>query len=438
MLKNTLFSAALALTTLSGVQAAQISEDVIQNSFYPYKTGTPSFPGLNAGMTINQENVDQFKDALDPAMYTFIKNGATEMKVGATTSFDLHPSYVESTRKYSSNVSLGAKSGEVSPTIAGRPFPQEPSMDDPRAGEKLAWNYKYGYNWGDSAAIYPFYWKYRNMESAKVERTIKMNFHFLNFTHRTSQAPYPAITPNPSNLFRAIYVQVLEPFDVKNTQLLIQRFEDDTKVDNAYLYLGFQRRVRRLSSGQTTDAFLGSDVMIEDFEGYNGRISDMKWSYKGTKNMLVPMYNHNEMDLDSKTHSDKDGYQVIAFGGQGGCFPDITWQLRKVYVVESQPVDQNHPISKREHYIDAQTFIIPRNITYDRKGDMWKSWTIGQSHPDYHLPINKGTGVSIDDSFSMIDIQAQHCTTGQFKGIVAPDLNPVDKFNVQNMRASGS
>jgi len=31
-----------------------------------------------------------------------------------------------------------------------------------------------------------------------------------------------------------------------------------------------------LPSGQSTDAFLGSDIMIEDFLGYNGRIMDMK------------------------------------------------------------------------------------------------------------------------------------------------------------------
>ncbi|WP_299183160.1 DUF1329 domain-containing protein [uncultured Neptuniibacter sp.] len=437
MLKKTLMTMAVSAALVTSAHAAQVSDDVIKQSFFPYAAGAPSVNGVSAGMVIDQSNVDSVKDALDPAMYRFVKNGDYSIKVGDTTDFALHQSYIDATRKYAGDTKLGAEPGAIEGSVAGRPFPQEPSMDDPRAGEKLAFNYKYGYNWGDSAAIYPFYWKYRDMKSGKVERTVKFNFHFLNFTHRTQQEPYPALTPNPSNLFRGIYVQVLEPFDVKNTQLLIQRFEDDLKRDNAYLYLGFQRRVRRLSTGQVTDAFLGSDVMIEDFEGYNGRISDMQWNYKGTKNMLLPMYNHNDMDLDTETHKDDEGYQVVKFGGTGGCFPDITWQLRKVYVVESKPVDANHPISKREHYIDAQTFTIPRNITYDRKGDMWKSWLIGQTHPDHHLPVNKGTGVSVDDSFSMVDIQANHCTTGQFKGIVDPELTPPSKMTVQNLRASG-
>ncbi len=426
----------LALTIgLSGAVGAATVEDV-EKSFYPYKDGGPTFEGLSAGMTINAANVDQFEEVLDPAVFQQIKDGWFEMKVGETTSFDLHPNYVEATRKSAGQVTLGDNLGEINGFVAGRPFPEEPDINDARAGEKLAWNYKYGYNWGDNAAIYPFYWKYRDLDSGKIERTIKFNFHFLNYKHRVNQDPVPEFADNPSDLFRAIYVQVLEPFDVKNTQLLIQRKSDDILRDDTYLYLGFQRRVRRLASGQITDSFLGADIMIEDFEGYNGRISDINWSYKGTKNIMLPFYNHNDMELATELVED-DGYQFVEFGGKGGCFPNITWQLRKVYVLEGDPIDENHPIAKRIHYVDAQTFTLPRTLIYDRKGDLWKSWIIGQAHPDHHLEKNKGTGVAIDDAFSMLDIQASHCTTGQFKGQVDPSLNPKKLFTVQNLRSTG-
>lgn len=428
----------LAAGTLFASSAQALIPEDVDQSFYPYKYNMPQHEGLTAGMVINASNADQFQNIIDPEIFQHIKNGWMELTVGETTSFDLHPNYVKATHNNLGKVSLGDKVGQINGFIAGRPFPHEPDMNDPRAGEKLAWNYKYGYNWGDNAAIYPFYWKYRNMESGNVERTIKFNFHFLNFKHRVNQSPLPDIQPNPSELFRAIYVQVLKPFDVKNTQLLIQRAEDDMKRDNAWLYLGFQRRVRRLATGQVTDSFLGSDIMIEDFEGYNSRVSDMKWSFKGTRDVLMPFYNHNDLQLDTETHvDDPDGYQVVAFGGKGGCYPDITWQLRKVYEVEAEPVDKNHPISKRVFFMDAQTFTIPRTNIYDRAGKLWKVWMIGQAHPDHHLEKNKGTGVAIDDSFAMIDVQANHCTTGQFKGQVDPSLTPVSKFNVQNLRATG-
>ena len=424
----------LALITAGLASAASAATEAdVEASFNPYKNGVPSVAGLSAGTVINKGNVEQFKDALDPGMYMVVKNGWYDIKVGKTTAFDVDKHYVAATRANLNKTKLGEKPGQITGFEAGRPFPEEPDVNDPRAGEKLAWNYKYGINWGDGAAIYPFFWKYRNMESGEVERTIKFNFHFLNFKHRVQNDPVPEITPNPSELFRGIYVKVLEPQDLKNTQLLIQRYEDDAKSDDAYLYLGFQRRVRRLATGQTTDAFLGSDLMIEDFEGYNGRISDMKWTYKGTRNILMPYYNHNEQKLTDE-FKDPDGYKYVDFTGQGGCFPDITWQLRKVYVLEAQPVDSNHPVGKRVFHIDAQVMNINRTLIYDRKGELWKSWTIGKSHPDFHLPVNKGTGIAIDDSFSMVDLQSKHCTTGQFKGQVDPKLNPADMFQVQYMR----
>lgn len=435
-MKSTMRNIALAAALGGAASSYAATLEEVEKSFYPYKDSVPEAVGVTVGMTINASNVESVKDVLDPGTYQQVKDGWFEITVGETTSFDLHPNYVEQTRKGLGNVKLGEKLGEIEGFVAGRPFPEEPDMNDPRAGEKLAWNYKYGYNWGDNATVDPFYWKFRDMNSGKVERTIKFDFHFLNFKHRVNQEPVPEFADNPSDLFRAIYVRVQEPFDVKNTQLLIHRFDDDTTRDNTWLYLGFQRRVRRLASGQVTDAFLGSDLMIEDFEGYNNRLSDMNWNYKGTKNVLLPFYNHNDMPLATEPKED-DGYQFIEYSGKGNCFPDHTWQLRKVYILESDPIDDNHPISRRLHYVDAQTFVLPRTMIYDRKGDLWKSFTIGQAHPDHHLAKNKGSGVSIDDSFSMVDLQAGHCTTGQFKGQIDPELSPRNIFTVQNMRATG-
>ncbi|WP_434517072.1 DUF1329 domain-containing protein [Dechloromonas sp. ARDL1] len=429
--------AMLPLLTAGVMGSALASTEAdVENSFNPYKAGMPSFPGLTAGTVINKANADQFKDVLGAGVYKLIKEGLFEMKVGATTQFAISKAYIDATKANLGKAKLGAKAGDnLTGYVAGRPFPEEPDVKDPRAGEKLAWNYKYGVNWGDGAIISPFFWKYRNMQTGQVEKTIKYDFHFLNFMHRTKDAPVPEITPNPSGIFRAIYVKAHEPQDLKNTQLLIQRFEDDAKLDDAYLYLGFQRRVRRLAQGQVTDSFLGSDLMIEDFEGYNGRVSDMKWTYKGTRNVLLPMWNHNELKLASDMPAEADGYKYVDFGGQGKCFHEGTWQLRKVYVLEAAPVNTNHPVSKRVFYMDAQLGNLNgANEIYDRKGELWKVFMVGKSHADSHLPVNKGAGIGIDDAFSMVDLQSKHCTTGQFKGQVDPKKNPPGLFQVQNLR----
>ncbi|MFZ4535154.1 DUF1329 domain-containing protein [Propionivibrio sp.] len=415
--------------------AMAATEADVEASFNPYKAGMPSFPGLTAGTVINKANADQFKDVLSMGIYKLLKDGLFEMKVGATTQFTINKPYIDATKANLNKAKLGAKTGELTGYVAGRPFPEEPDAKDPNAGDKLAWNYKYGVNWGDGASISPFYWKYRNLQTGQVEKTIKYDFHFLNFMHRVKDAPIPEITPNPSGIYRAIYVKANEPQDLKNTQLLIQRFDDDSKMDDAYLYLGFQRRVRRLAQGQVTDSFLGSDLMIEDFEGYNGRVSDMKWTYKGTRNVLLPMWNHNELKLATDMPAEADGYKFVNYSGQGNCFFDGTWQLRKAYVLEAVPVNPSHPISKRTFYMDAQL----QNLngaaeSYDRKGELWKVFSVGKTHADHHLPINKGAGIGIDDAGFMVDVQSRHCTTAYFKGQVDPKKSPANLFQVQNMR----
>jgi hypothetical protein len=70
----------------------------------------------------------------------------------------LYPNFIKATIEYNNEetVSLGAQPCEINGFVAGRPFPYEPDPNDPRAGEKLAWNFVYGYMRGDNAAISPF------------------------------------------------------------------------------------------------------------------------------------------------------------------------------------------------------------------------------------------------------------------------------------------
>lgn len=419
---------------LTGVAYAVTAADV-DTSLLPYKNFEVDPVKFKPGTVVNKSNVEKYKDSLDVGTYQSIKNGWYELTITETTPFDPPAAYIEATRKNFASTKLGE--GNLVGFVAGRPFVEEPSTDDPKAGEKLAWNNKYSLIAGDGGTIYPFYWKYRNMKSGKLERQIKLEVHSLNFMHRTIEDPVPNITPNPSGIFRALYIGVEEPFDIKNTQLLIQRHEDDRKRDNAWLYLGFQRRVRRLSSGQTTDAFLGSDLMIEDFEGYNNRVADNNWKYIGTKKLLLPFYNHNDLTELSTEFEEPDGYRYVAFGGQGNCFPKVPWQLRKVYVIEATPVDPNHPISKRIMYMDAQTGFFSRTVSFDRAGKLWKTWLIGESHPDYHLKINKGSGIPQWDAFTMIDTQAMHCTTGQFHSNNDPKQVSPKMFTPQYLRKRG-
>ncbi len=419
------------------VAGAEVSNDVIQAAFKPYADWQPTYEGYEPGIVINADNVDQYEEIIDTFLFRYVKNGWYEIKTRPTFSIPVHPNRIEATRKYAGDAVLDAD-GRLTNLVAGRPFPQKPDANDPQAGLKLMWNFQRGFNAGDSETIKPFYWTFRNAKSGKTERQLRFHWRFLNWKHRTVFDPKPDVEPNPGQIFRSIYGTVLEPFDLANTQLLIQRYEDDLKRDDGWLYLGFQRRVRRLAVGQITDAFLGSDAMIEDFEGYNGRLSDYTWEYKGEILFLAPFIMRDEATLSTEDpKNDPDGFKFIAMGGRGNCFPQVPWQLRKGYIVEGRPKDKNHPLSKRVFYFDAETMTIPIIQVFDKKGDPWKWFPICKTHPETHLPGNRDSGVAVEDCAVFFDEQADHCTTLQFKSLInKEDTNPL-LFNVQNMRKTG-
>jgi hypothetical protein len=415
-----------------------VSDADIEYSFFPYKhEGFPKVEGVEPGLVINQGNAEQFKHVLDPGSYQFVAKGELEIRVGETIDFELHPKFIEASK---ANRDISITNGNLANFTAGRPFPSRPNPDDPQAAEKIIWNYQYGRVWGDNGCMHPWYWDYKNMASGKIERTIKYDISCMSrFGFRTVDDPKPDWGHNPDGLYRGIYLRVEEPFDLKDTQLLIHKYKDDTRRFDGWIYLGFQRRVRRFATGQMTDAFLGSEIMIEDFEGYEGQVSEYTWTYKGEATLLMTMWDHNAnmADKASQYPSPPNGYKYTPWTGKGGCFPDAPWMLRKVYIVEGSPKDASHPISKRVLYFDAQTNESPISLIYDRKGDYWKWFHIGWPHIDRHLDINKGKGAMIGDTAGLVDVQAQRCTTLSFNGVVDQDVTPPSTFAVQQLRSSG-
>lgn len=388
-----------------------------------------------AGTVISKMNVSLFSEILVPKLDEMITQGFYELKVGSPVSLPPHQAYVSATEEHLGKTALDAKPGVILDYVAGRPFPETPSPDDPRAGDKLAWNMRYTYAY-DSGEVKDFFWKYKDMRKEKLERTLSFYSSILRFKHRHVEEPVPDLPRNPSELYNALYLKVLSPPDLRNTQLLVHRLEDDTKQEQVWMYVANHRRVRRLASGQTTDAFLGSDIMIEDFLGYNGRIKDQKWTYIGEQWVLLPYFNHNEMPLVD-INSQPDGYKFVGLTGKGKCFPDVSWHVRKAYVLDAEPYDERHPLSRRRFYVDAQTMQPAYGNIFDRSGKLWKIAIAGFSHPDTHHEINHGSGTPMIEVVSMIDIQSMHCTTLQFKAMLPTKRLKETDFTVQALRAKG-
>ncbi len=400
----------------AGIARADQADDIIQNAFSPYIDGPPTMPGYTPGVAVDASNLASFIDAVPEGLAGIVGDGGYVLETRPTFSIDISENYKQATLEQLGKVQLGPEPGDISGFVAGRPFPEEPASDDPRAGEKLIWNYQYGYAAGDALSVDPMYWTYKHMSDGTIDRRIELEGHLLNVMGRVDTEPKPELKPNKHKILRSLYLNVREPFELRGTQLLMHRYIDDKKRDDAWMYLGSTRRIRRLATGQTTDSYLGSELMIEDFGGYNGRISDYRWTYVRTANVLVPFYRHSELtEFATDPPPQKDGYQFVAFGGQGGCFPLIHWQLRKIHVLDGSPVDEAHPVTRRRLYMDAQTFTVPYEDIYDVAGKLWKIYIVGQAHPDFYKGSeHAGIGASFFEAFTVLDVQAGRCTIGQF------------------------
>jgi hypothetical protein len=377
------------------------------------------------GTVIGAEALEQYRQILDPDLADLIAKNWLNITVGEPLSFDPHPNFIAATQQYGGQAQLGSEPGQLLNYTAGRPFPGEPSLEDPRAGEKLIWNMRYGYA-GDSGRIPEMYWGYRDMRSQQLERTLTFTAVGMRFMYRHVVDPVPAVERNPYSVYSAFTLTAEDPGDVSGTKILIFYNSDDNAEEQGWMYVPNLRRVRRIATTTRTDSFLGSDLMIEDFLGYSGRVKDMTWAYKGSTFVLLPMYRHDQQqhaDLKAR-HYD---YQFVEFGGHSACFPNVSWQLRKAYILEGEPTRSDHPLSKRYFYIDAQTMQPVMGKTYDKAGTLWKMLLGGVAHPDYHVAENKGSGVPLLDSSAAIDLQNQHCTTLQMLHVNNPgDVNQKD------------
>ena len=434
-MSNRTISGRYKLAALIGllISSTALTDDNLDAEFNPPLSRYDASK-LSAGTQIDSSNIADYRNWLDDSVADLIGHNALTLTIGPSLEIPIHPNYRKASRENLGGTVIGDAPGELFGYTGGRPF-LKLEDSDPQAGLKAAWNMRYSYA-PDETETEQFNWHYRDMRKDNIERTLKMYGALLRYKYRHTDKPIPALENNPSNLYTALYLQVKAPQDIRNTQLLIHRNEVDSVTEQAWMYMSSQRRVRRLATGQKTDAFLGSDIMIEDFLGYNGRIMDMDWQYLGSDELLLPIYGHSQL-TNWQEPADESGFQLIEFSGAGHCFPNVTWQLRKVYRLEAMPRDSGHPLSKRHYIIDAATYAPLLTRIYDNAGNLWKLSIAAASSSALHRPESRAWQGLMTEAVGMIDLQAEHCTTLQLKSRIARAPLRNRQFTTQHMRSQG-
>lgn len=382
------------------------------------------------GSRIDGGNIERYAFIVDRELALFVRQGWVSLAVGELTSFRPHAAYITATAQYGGRATLGAP-GVLVDYQGGRPFPGPPDADDPRAGEKIAWNMRLMYN-GDSGRIPEMHWQYRDLRTDKLHRALVFEAKSMRFMYRHVVPPIPAVKKNLQNSLGAFYLRAVAAGDLTGAEVLAFFNRDDSEARKGWVYIPQLRRSQSLRSFPPGETMFGSDILPDDFLGYAGRIIDMDWKYIGSTYVLLPMYRYDQIVV-TETRASRSDYRFAHFHGKGMCFPDITWQLRYAHVVEGFPSIDDYPVSKRVMYVDAQTYYPALVRSYDEDGRFWKLAINGVAHPNSHVPDNHETGAPIIDSAAMIDVINHRCTTVQLLLLINVDDVKVQDFDPANL-----
>ena len=125
------------------------------------------------------------------------------------------------------------------------------------------------------------------------------------------------------------------PADVAGTSFMNWSY-DDGRNDDQWIYLPSLRRVRRISSDDKSDRFMGSDFTYDDL---------------------------------GDRHPDDDNHKLIR---------EETIDGKDCFVVESKPVDPDYMYSKTITWIEKDTFIGVQKEFYDEYGELLKILAVEQ------------------------------------------------------------
>ena len=326
-------------------------------------------PTFSPGDVIRQGDLEKARPFFPPGYFEKFNFPEIEIEIQETLDTQPHNSYTQASFQYGGQTGLAAD-GAITNFIAGQPFSDERIMaaSPEDAGLMVAWNNIYrwqytGYFLKGCPMVYLGPGE-GGKRDADIEAGIKGGGHVVRSMNITYQRVYMSHLSHLGHQDYAIdvrdakkyhwkeWMEFTEPFEMRGASFVVERSRDPRALDQVNSYLPTERRVRGLSAKERSDGFAGSEMTMDDYEGFSGRPLDYEWKFIGKKKVLYVQ--------DSKRpHSQ--------FYGPLSDVPSDRWQLRDTYVVESRPLYEGHPYGKKITFFDAQTFNVAANVIMDKE-----------------------------------------------------------------------
>jgi hypothetical protein len=377
---------------------AAVGEPIDADGFWPPHPrrydppGTEVAPGLTVGDILDQTNADLATDLLPPEILMHYETGGYKNRIVSWPRgiINYEKSFEKATRENEGQYDIVPETGTVieratgtTPDyIYGIPFPSL-SEDDPLAGIKALWNQAHVY-WHQGSTHIEAALSWTNPQG--VDRQSTQDFYFQFYENQVPQYR----VPNPQNFAWQFVGITKDPADLAGTVTLSYRHRDPKNRDSLWTYIPALRRVRRLSSANRSDGFLGSDLSADDAHFFDGKPEDFVWKTVGLRDGLrmvdpdsisgqarrprwgAPGGWHNDWPEDRPAA----GYMKPGWQGLAWAPVSAALAKRRFWVVEGVPRDRYYLYGRVELWIDAESWIGAFNRKFLPTGELLNTYAV--------------------------------------------------------------
>ena len=360
---------------------------------------------LAPGDEINADNVGLVEELLDPIRFAQVERMGRRLRLRPTTTdiMRLSPrAYLEATfsnrgrARFDTNGNVVTENGD--PWIGGNPFPEPTSGLECFAGQTLSWG-------RHDAVLYPVK-QYNIMSDGRVTYRYESVWAELHPVGRVKMEPKPWWPEHRDKLrFQSVVFEA--PTDVRGTSFLNIWPYDQNEFPELYGYLPAFRRIRQYPTSQRFEPLVpGSSLYLSD-----------AWA---AGDPLHTWGNYRIVDRGPMLAAVSDGWNSAhpnwehgTHGGpEGETFWDTTVELiPETICVEAEPIAfRRAPISKKRVWFDARTMLPVGMVSYDRRGDVYRSFDGAYSvYDDGSQRVDDGA----DPYWSWTHVHAFDIQTGQ-------------------------
>lgn len=324
---------------------------------------------IKTGEEITAANVEHVRALLEPIKYAQIATMGRRLRVVKTTTDVMRLSpweFLEATLRNRGLARFDAKGNVVTvdgkPWIGGNPFPAPETALELFAGLTLSW--------GRHDASFYGTKEYDLSPEGEVLFQYESGWAELSPVARVRMEPKP-YWPGREDKLRYQSVFFTAPDSAKGTSFLNVWAYDQSTLPELYGYLPAFKRIRQFPSDQRFEPLIpGSTLYLSDAWAAGDPLHTWgNYEIVGRGPLLAAVsggWNSEHPNWEHRTHG----------GPKGNTFWDTSVELvPEAVAVEAAPVKfPRAPVSKKRVWFDARTLLPIAMVSYDRRGDVYRSF----------------------------------------------------------------